>query len=160
SVPAVQIERLPKALPVWYAFQHAAFRFLPRNEFGFRMPSLLCAILISAGAVPLAARWRGVWFACALALRGAFGQAFGYLSQVDRFYSMPLLLLLLTFATIAIPRGGMTMIVVAAMLAALSVLSHNIIVPVFVLAFLAACVAYVFGRVSTQVVLRSGAAAL
>src|SRR5438477_13003777 len=42
SVPAVQLERLPKALPVWYAFQSTALRMLPRNEFGFRIPSLIC----------------------------------------------------------------------------------------------------------------------
>ena len=41
-------------------------------------------------------------------------------------------------AAMWLPRGGVAMIVVTAMLAALTVLSHNVTVAVFVLALLAA----------------------
>src|SRR5689334_13150168 len=39
SVPAVQLERLPRALPVYYAFQGWALRRLPHTELGFRIPA-------------------------------------------------------------------------------------------------------------------------
>ena len=58
----------PKALPVWYAFQSAALRMLPRNELGFRIPSLICAILVSGLTFVVAARWRGLWYGAALAI--------------------------------------------------------------------------------------------
>ena len=51
------------------------------------------------------------------------------------------------------------MIVGGALLATLAVLSHNVTVAVFGVAFLAACAAYLLGRVRLQLVMRSGAAA-
>ena len=47
SVPGNQIGKLPKALPVWYAFQRFAIGLLPHNQFGFRLPSLISAVLKS-----------------------------------------------------------------------------------------------------------------
>jgi hypothetical protein len=160
SVPGGQLDRLPKAMPVWYAFQRTALSLLPANELGFRIPSLICAILTSALAFLLAARWRGLWFATGLAIIVNGSQMFVLLSQIDRFYSMPLLLLTLTLAAMWAPRGGVAMILVTGLLAVLTVLSHNLTVAVFVLAFLAACPAYLLGRVSRELLLRSGAAAL
>lgn len=160
SVPAGQLDRLPKAMPVWYGFQRRALTLLPANELGFRIPSLICAILTSALAFLLAARWRGLWFATALAIIVNGSQMFVFLSQIDRFYSMPLLLLTLALAAMWAPRGGVSMILVTGLLAALTVLSHNLTVAVFVLAFLAACPAYLLGRIGRQLLLRSGGAAL
>jgi len=160
SVPAFQIERLPKALPVWYAVQSRAIALLPQNEMGFRIPSLIFAILTSALVFLLAARWRGLWFAAAVAIVLNGSQLFVLLSQIDRFYSMPLLLLTLALAAMCAPRGGALMLVATGLFAVLSVLSHNVTVAVFVLAFLAACPAYVLGRVPLTLPLRSGVAAL
>jgi len=160
SVPASQLETLPKALPVWYAFQRYALSLVPSNELGFRLPSLFCAILEVSLAFLLAARWRGLWYAVGLAIVLDGSQLFVYLAQVGRFYSMPLLLLTLTLAVIALPRGGIGMILATAVLTVLSVLSHNVTVAVFVLAFLAACPAWWLGRAGWHVLVRSGVAAL
>jgi hypothetical protein len=160
SVPGGQLGRLPKAMPVWYTFQRGVLTLLPANELGFRIPSLICAILTSGLAFLLAARWRGLWFASGLAIVVNGSQMFVLLSQIDRFYSMPLLLLTLTLAAMWAPRAGAAMMLVTGVLALLTVLSHNITVAVFVLAFLAACAAYLLGRVGRQLLLRSGVAAL
>ena len=160
SVPGGQLDRLPKAMPVWYGVQRWALAWLPASEFGFRIPSLICAVLTSVLAFLLAARWRGLWFATALAIIVTGSQMFVLLSQVNRFYSLPLLLLTLALAAMWFPKGGVAMILVTGALAVLTVLSHNVTVAVFVLALLAAVPAYVAGRVGWHLVLRSGAAAL
>lgn len=159
SVPAGQIERLPKALPVWYAFQRAALRMLPRSEFGFRVPSLVCAILLSGLTFVVAARWRGIWFGSALAIVLNLSQPFVFLAQIDRFYSMPLLLLALTFIAMCASGPGAMMLLATAVLATLTVLSHNVTIAVFVLAFVAACCAYVVRRAPFYLVARSALAA-
>ncbi len=160
SVPGGQLDRLPRAMPVWYGVQRRALALLPANELGFRIPSLVCAILTSALAFLLAARWRGLWFATALAIIVNGSQMFVFLAQIDRFYSLPLLLLTLTFAAMWLPLGGVTTIVVTALLAALTVLSHNVTVAIFVLALLASVPAYLAGRIGWAPLCRSGAAAL
>ncbi len=133
---------------------------LPAGEPSFRIPSVVFAILTSALAFVLAARWRGLWFATALAIVVNGSQMFVYLAQLDRFYSLALLFFTLTLGAMWVPAGGVAMILVTALLAALAVLSHNMTVAVFVLAFLASGAAYVVGRVERHVLLRSGAAAL
>jgi hypothetical protein len=160
SVPGGQLDRLPRAMPVWYGVQRRALALLPANELGFRIPSLVCAILTSALAFLLAARWRGLWFATALAIVVNGSQMFVFLAQIDRFYSLPLLLLTVTFAAVWLPLGGVTTIVVTALLAALTVLSHNVTVAIFVLALLASVPAYLAGRIAWAPLCRSGAAAL
>src|SRR5262249_26007744 len=158
SVPPDQIPKLPQATIVWNTFQRMALRLLPRSEISYRIPSLICGLLTSALAFLLAARWRGLWFAVALSILVSGSQIFVYLQQLDRFYSLALLLLLLAFATIAAPSERWVLMVVIAVLTVLTVLSHNITVVVFVLAFLAACPLYLVGRMSLAQVLRSGVA--
>jgi hypothetical protein len=160
SVPSNQLGRLPKAMPVWYGFQRGALALLPSNELGFRLPSLICAILTSAVAFVVAARWRGLWFGAALAVMVNGSQMFVFLSQIDRFYSMPLLLLTLTFCIVWMPGHDVLMGMVAGLLALLTALSHNITVAVFVLAFLAAGPAWLVGRIGKAPLLRTGIAAL
>jgi hypothetical protein len=159
SVPANQIGRLPRAVPVWYTFQRLAIDLLPSNELSFRIPTLLCAILTSALVFLLAARWRGLWYAIALSIVLNGSQAFVYASQLNRFYSMALLLQTLALASMWLPRGGTTMIVATALLTVGAVLSHNVTVAFFALTFLAACPLYLLGRVPFRLVLRSGVAA-
>jgi len=160
SVPASQIDRLPRATPVWYGLQRRLIGILPAGEPSFRIPSVVFAVLTSALAFVLAARWRGLWFATALAIIVNGSQTFVYLGQLDRFYSLALLLFTLTLGAMWVPAGGVAMILVTALLAALAVLSHNMTVAVFVLTFLASGAAYVVGRCQRQLLLRSGAAAL
>ena len=159
SVPAAQLERLPKALPVWYAFQSTALRLLPRNEFGFRIPSLICALIVSGLTFVVAARWRGLWFGLALAIILNLSQPFVFLAQIDRFYSMPLLLLTLALMALWASRPGASMILATAVLTTLTVLSHNVTVAVFVLGFISACCAYVVGRATWTLVVRTAVAA-
>jgi hypothetical protein len=160
SVPAEQIGRLPKITPAWNAFQRYAIAVLPKSELSFRIPSVVCGVLTAAVLFLFAARRRGLWYASALAIVLAGSQLFVYLSQLNRFYSLPLLLLILALAVIYLPRGGIGMILLTAVLTVLSVLSHNVTLAVLVLAFLAACPAWFFGRVGWHVPVRSGAAAL
>lgn len=117
-------------------------------------------MLTSALAFVLGARWRGLWFGIALSIILNGSQPFIFLSQVNRFYSMPLLLLTVALAAICIPRGGAVMAIATGLLAGVTVLSHNITVAVFILAFLAALPACALGRTSSRVLLRSGVAAV
>jgi hypothetical protein len=160
SVPAGQIGRLARANVVWYRSQRWLLDRLPHNQVGYRLPSLLYAALTAGLAFVLAAYWRGMWFAAALAIVTIGSPMFVFVSQINRFYSLPLLLLALTFACYCIPRGGAFPPLLVALVAALTVLSHNITAAVFVLGSLAAGVAYVCGRVSGRFLVRSGTAAI
>jgi hypothetical protein len=102
SVPAVQLERLPRALPVYYAFQRAALRALPHDVPGLRIPALVCAILVSGLALSSRRAGGACGSAAALAIVLNLSQPFVYLAQIDRFYSMPLLMLALTLVAICI----------------------------------------------------------
>ena len=159
SVPASQIGKLPKATIVWNTYQRLAIGVLPRSEVSYRIPSVVCAILTAGLSFLLAARWRGLRFAVALSIVLIGSQPFIFLAQLNRFYSLPLLLVTLALAAICWPRGRTSMILMSAVLAVLAVLSHNLTVAVFVVAFLAACLAYLIGAVSLHMVLRSAAAA-
>jgi hypothetical protein len=160
SVPADQIGKLPRILPVWYKFQRFTIDLLPRGELSYRLPSVVLGILTSALAFLLAARWRGLWFASALAIVLNGSQTFIYLVQLDRFYSLPLLLTTVTLALMWIPWGRIAPLVAIAVLTLLCALSHNITVPLFALTFIASCAAYIIGRVPSTLVVRSGVAAL
>jgi hypothetical protein len=160
SVPAAQIQSLPKATIVWNTVLRHALALLPDNEVSYRIPSLVFGILTSALVFLLAARWRGLWFALALSIVVNGSQLFVYLAQVNRYYSLTLLFLTLSFASLWLPWRGAAMILATALFSVLAVLSHNLTVAFFGLAFAAACAAYVLGRVPSYLVLRSGAGAV
>ena len=160
SVPEGQVGRLPRTLVVWYTWQRFAIDLLPRSEISYRVPSVFCGVLTAALAFLVAARWRGLWFAVALGVLLNFSQPFVYLAQLNRFYAMPLLMLALTLTAMWLPgRNGLMAVVVAA-LAVLSVLSHNMIVSVFLLAFIAAGMTSVVGLTPRHLLVRSGIAAV
>src|SRR5262245_24415299 len=158
SVPTDQIGRLPKAVPVWYKFQRFAIDWLPNNEISFRLPSVIFGVMTSVLAFVAAARWRGLWFAVALAIVMNASQPFVYLSQLDRFYSLPLLLMTAALVLIWVPRRGAAVLPLIAVLSSLAVLSHNITVAVFGLAFVASSVLWLLGRARLQLAVRSGVA--
>jgi hypothetical protein len=158
SVPPAQIPKLPKATIVWNSFQRGALRLLPAGEVSYRIPGLICGILASAFVFVCAARWRGLWYASALAILLNGSQAFIYLMPLNRFYGLPFLLLVLAMAAMCWPRGGIGMLALTAVLTALTVLSHNVTVAVFALAFIAAAMMYALGRAPLSLVLRSGTA--
>jgi hypothetical protein len=118
-----------------------------------------CGVLTAALAFLFAARWRGLWFAFALGVLLNFSQPFVYLAQLNRFYAMPLFMLALSLSAIWLPGRDALMAGLVAVLAVLSVLSHNMIVSVFLLAFIAAGMTYVVGLTPRRVLVRSGIAA-
>jgi hypothetical protein len=157
SVPANQIGRLPRAVPVWYRFQRFAIDHLPKSEVSYRLPSLVFGVLTSMLAFFVAARWRGLWFAAALAIAMNGSQLFVYLAQLDRFYALPILLMMATLILMWVPGGAVVYFGIA-VLTALSVLSHNVTLVTFGLAFGASFLMYVLGRVSIDLPLKSGLA--
>ena len=158
SVPPSQVGRLPKTLPVWYGFQGVAIRLLPDTEVSYRLPSVACGVLMSGLVFLIAARWRGLWFALALSIVLNGSLPFVYLAQLNRFYSMPLLLLTVTLTAILVPRGGILLTLATAGLAALTVLSHNLTLAVFGVAFVAAVCAFILRLMPVSVVQRSATA--
>jgi hypothetical protein len=159
SVPASQVGRLPRAVPVWYKSQRLAIDLLPKSEMSFRLPSVIWGILTLLVAFVVGARWRGLWFATALAVNLLASQPFVFLSQLDRFYSLPLLFLTLTLVAMWSRWSRVIAIPVIVALTVLSVLSHNVTVAMFALAFASACAAFVVGSVSLELPVRSGVAA-
>ncbi len=160
SVPADQIRKISRVMPVWYSTQRAAIWLLPASEVSYRLPSLFFGVLVSIFGFIVAARWRGLWFAAALAVVVLGSQLFILLMQIDRFYSLPLLLLSITLTLIWLPRGGAGAAIAVAVGTALTVLSHSLTVPVFALVFGASVLTVALGRAPRHVLVRSGVAAL
>ena len=78
------VVRLPRLVPVWYSVQKRVLRWLPVNEWGCRFLSALCAI---GGVMVLYGwgwRWRGPWFAAALALLAGGSLLMLWLALVGR----------------------------------------------------------------------------
>ena len=159
SVPMDQIGKLPRANPVWYKSQRFLIDLLPKSEVSYRLPTVLWGILTAGFAFAVAARWRGLWFASAVAIVLLGAQDFIYLTQLDRFYALPLLLLMVTLTCMWAVRPRGLAIAAIVVLTALTVLSHNVTIAVFGLTFAAACAAFVVGAAPFELILRSGASA-
>ncbi len=157
SVPANQIGRLPRAVPVFYRFQRFAIDHLPKSEVSYRLPSLVFGVLTSMLAFFVAYRWRGPWFATALAIVMNGSQLFIYLAQLDRFYALPVLLMIATLVLMWVGSAAFVYVAIV-VLTALSVLSHNVTLVVFGLAFGASVLLYLLGRVSIDVPSKSAVA--
>jgi hypothetical protein len=157
--PASQFIRLPKLVPVWYGVQGLLLNYVPMNEGGTRLLAASCGILAVAFGFIFAARHWGLAYAFALAVLLNGAQCLVWLSQQNRFYTMALLFFVLTVAAIWSRKSGIMMWLVTAVLAGLTVLSHNLFMVVFVLAFAAACGASMLGHVRLSVLVRSGIAA-
>jgi len=158
SVPESQIGRLPRAVPVWYRSQRFLIDHLPKSEVSYRAPSVVYGVLTSIIAFLLAVRWRGLWFGVALAIVMNTCQLFVYLSQLDRFYALPLLLMIAVVALMWIGGSDLWILPSIVVLSALAVLSHNVTLPLFGLAFGASCLLWVSGYVPMRLVVRSAAA--
>jgi len=158
SVPSSQIGRLPRALPVWYRSQRFIIDHLPKSEVSYRAPSVVYGVLTSIIAFLLAVHWRGLWYGIALALVMNTCQLFVYLAQLDRFYSLPLLLMVAVFALMWIPASDLWILPAIGVLSALSVLSHNVTLALFGLAFGASCLLWLSGYVPIRLAVRSATA--
>jgi len=158
-VPANQLGKLPKIVPVWYKTQRFVIDRLPKSEVSYRVSSVVFGVLTSALVFVAAARWRGLLFAAALAILMNGSQPFVYLSQLDRFYAMPLLLTTATFVLMWAPYRDIWVVPAIAILSVLAVLSHNVTVAAFGLAFGASCAVWLLERARTPLVARSAVAA-
>lgn len=159
SVPPDQIPRLRQATIVWNTVQRAAIHALPDGEARYRIPSVVWGVLTAALAFLFAARWRGYWFAMALTILVNASATFVFLMQLNRFYAFPMLLQTLAFAAMWSPQSSRLMVPAIVVLTALAVLSHNITLVAFVIAFMAAVPLFILGRVSGQLVVRTGVSA-
>jgi len=158
SVPPEQVGRLPRALPVWYGFQQFTIGQLPADETSYRIPSLIFALLTSVLVFIVAARWRGLWFAIALSILLNLSPPFVLAAQLNRFYAMPLFLASLTLLAMWVPGARAVMLPAVAAGTILTVLSHNITIALFGLAFGAGFLAVMAGRAPRHVLERTALA--
>jgi hypothetical protein len=151
-----QLTRLPKLLPVWYGVQQLSLKFFPPNEFGTRVLSALCGLLTVVISFAFGYRWRGLQFAIGLAILLALSQCFVWLSQQNRFYSMAMLCIVISFAMIWTSKplslgSGISCVAVAL----LAVFSHNLAVVVFGIGLISAGICYLLRCIPLSVLLRS-----
>lgn len=152
--------RLPRLVPVWYTAQRFVLRFLPVNEWGTRLLSTACAILAALVLFAFGWRRRGWQFALALVVLVDGSQLMISLSQQNRFYGTAVLFLVLAMVAVWSPTPGLKGMLGTLACTLLAVLSHNLLVVVFGLGMVAACVAWPLGWISRSVLARSVAAGL
>ena len=157
--PGSQAARLPRLVPVWYWSQYQILSRLPITEWNARLLPAVCGIGAILAAFTMAARRYGVGFALCLALMINASPIFLALSQQNRFYSMAILLLLLTEWSIWSERSrGAAGFVCVMIVASAAVLCHNLLLVVFALGTIAAGIGYVRGWVPKGVLIRSSLA--
>ncbi|HOM18997.1 MAG TPA: hypothetical protein PLQ00_16820, partial [Thermoguttaceae bacterium] len=86
--PESIVVRLPRLVPIWYSVQKLVLQWLPRNEWGCRFLSAICAMLGVMVLYGWGWRWRGPRFAAALALLAGGSLLMVWLAQQNRFYTM------------------------------------------------------------------------
>jgi hypothetical protein len=159
SAPTTQLTRMPRLLPAWAAAQGAFLRVLPHNEWGTRVLPALCGVAGVVLAFLVGWRARGLAFALALVCLLDGSQFLVWMAQYNRFYTFAMLFVVLALTAIWARTFSPLLAVLTAVLTAMAVLSHNLLVVVFGLAFVSASAGFVFGFVPRPVVLRSGIAA-
>jgi hypothetical protein len=159
GTPGTQLTRMPRLLPVWAAAQGAFLRVFPHNEWGTRVLPALSGAAAVVAAFLLAWRARGLAFALALAILLDGSQFLAWMGQYNRFYTFAMLWFVLALAAIWARTSSPLPAVLTAVLTALAVLSHNLLVAVFGLGFVAAAAGFVLGWVSRPVLVRCGIAA-
>ena len=142
--PHKQLLRMRSLLPVWYHAQRLALRWLPHDEFGARVLPVSAAVMLVAFSVWWVRR-RGLTFAAAVALLVGCSPMLIWLAQQNRFYSLALCLMAAALLIAGSGRQGWTWDALVAALCLGALLSHNLTVVVFVLAFAAAVGTAVIG---------------
>ena len=151
--------RLPRVIPVWYCLQGAFLRVVPPNELTTRILAATCGILTVMFLYMFGLRRRGMLFAVALVMLVNGSQLFVWLSQQNRYYTMAVMFSTLALISICARSGNLIMVPATAVCTLLAVLSHNLLVTVFGLAFGCACVAWLCGWATRTVLIRSGVSA-
>jgi len=156
---ADQAKKLPKLLPAWYGSQRFALSCLPVNEGGSRILPASCGVLAVVLAFYFAARYWGLAIGIALLLVLDGSQCFIWLSQQNRFYSMAVLFLTLTWIVTWRLKASLLSAACIVPLTGLAILSHNLLVVVFLIAFIAACLATWLGWAPRAVLCQCGLSA-
>jgi hypothetical protein len=158
-IPESQVERLPRMIPVWYTTQNLVLRVLPVDEWGTRVLSAVCGVLAIGLAVGFAARIRGPGFALSLALILLGSMCLVWLSQQNRFYTMTLFWYAATITAVLCPGRQWAMLLASVVTAALAVLSHNLMVLLFGVGWIAVAAGFCLGWAPRYVAIRATAVA-
>jgi len=142
-------------MPVWYATQSTLLRLVPVNEVTARLLAVTCGILTVPAVYVFGVRQRGLLFALALVLLLDGSQLLVWLSQQNRFYAMATLLLVLSMMAIRSKATGLGAMLLCAVCSLAAVLSHSLLVVVFGLGMVAACVCYPLGWISKPVFVKA-----
>jgi hypothetical protein len=158
--PGTQLYRLPRLIPIWYWCQSQVLRVLPVNEWNARILPASFGMLACLAAFAITARRHGLAYGACLALVMNVNPQFLALSQQNRFYTMAVLLQILTVWSIFISRDNRVALAALTLsLSLLAVLCHNLLLVFFVLVAIATGMGYWKGRVSWGAVTRSALAA-
>jgi hypothetical protein len=140
-----QLRTIVKFVPVWYALQHAFLSVLPHDELGSRILPALCGTLTVVGLSAFAYYHRGLGLAVALAVLLNGNVLLLHLSQVNRFYTLPLLFVALALMGIWARSEGFVPLAVTVGCAALAMLSHSLALIPFGIAALASTATWLLG---------------
>jgi hypothetical protein len=154
-----QAKKLPRLLPVWYESQRLALRFLPIDEWGARVLPATCGALAVVLAFYAVTRYWGFGFGLAFLILVNGSQCYIWLSQQNRFYSMAILFLTLTWMVDCLSRASLGSVLGIVLFTTLAVLSHSLLVVVFLIAFVAACLTALVRWTSWTLVIHTGLSA-
>lgn len=156
-IPESQVERLPRLIPVWYSTQQFLLQFLSVNEWTTRLLSATCGVLGITLAVAFGYRRQGLAFAGALALVVLGSMCLVWLSQQNRFYTMTLLWYTATVVAVLARGNNIVLFCASVIAAALAVLSHNLLVMLFGVGWIAVAIGFMLGWAPRQVLIRASA---
>jgi hypothetical protein len=154
-----QAKKSPRLLPVWYKSQRLALQFLPVNEWGARVLPAGCGVLAVVFAFNAVTRQGGLGFGLAFLTLLSGSQCYIWQSQQNRFYSMAILFLTLTWMVACLPRASLGSVLGVVLFTMLAVLSHSLLVAVFLIAFVAACLTSLLRWTSWTLVIHTGISA-
>lgn len=156
-----QLKRLPQLVPTWYFAQRLFLQVFPADEFWTRVLSAVCGSLTVILVYVFARRWRGPWFAAALTLLVGLSQCFVWLVQQNRFYSMAMLFLAISLATVwSKSEKQLLFALLCAVSTVLAVLTHNLLAVVFWIGGIAAGMCLLLGFIPKAVGVRALLAAV
>lgn len=141
-----QLQKMSKLLPVWANTQKLFLTLLPADEFGSRVLSAICGMMIVLSVFLLGWQWQGGRFAAALAIIIGMSQCLVWLSQHNRFYSQSLLLFTWSMGAFWWPtKRNVIALVLCVGLSLMAVLCHNLFVVVYGIFFVASLICSTVG---------------
>jgi len=153
--PPEQLRRIKTIVPVWYHAQRFALSWLPHDEFGARVLPV-CAAVVLVGVSAWWAWRRGLRFASAVVLLAGSSPMLVWLAQQNRFYSLALCLMAAALFSASSRSASWSRDAWAAVFCLGALLTHNLTLVVFVLAFVAALATRLLGPTPPLLVRRTG----